>query len=285
MFAIGSNNNLNDLFNFIKSQNIPNTHKLHENIKYIDNGFLDNYRLQFSSLSYKRGSLGVANVIKSPGCKVYGGIFELCSSELISYRDILNVIRFKERYPHVYSEANSEIIANNKVYSCFFYYIDSLKLLKKPINNTIPILPLPCSKTYFNIIYESLVNIGIDNNILNRYKRMEKNINKFRDIIIGKFYNIINLYSTNRFDLFNYIYTNYKNKIYNSENRDDRGFLFAIIIICLQYVIKYCKKFKIEHEIHEIIVNNLCSLEYKLLIDLHKTIISFDKTIYNLQKF
>ena len=231
MFAIGSNNNLNDLFKFIQSQNIPNTHKLHENIKYINNGFLNNYRLQFNSLSYKRDSMGVANVIKSPGCKVYGGIFELCSSELISNQDILDIIRLKERYPYVYSEANDIIYASNKSYSCFFYYIDSEKLLNFSINKTIPILPLPCSKSYLDIIYESLVDMNVNSNVLNKYKDMEKNNIKYRNIIYKNLYNIINLSKTNRFELISYIYYNYKNKIYYSKDRDNTGFLFTIILI------------------------------------------------------
>lgn len=285
MFAIGSNNNLNDLFNFIKSQNIPNTHNLYENIKYIDTGFLNDYRLQFNSLSYKRGSLGVANVIKSLGCKVYGGIFELCTTDLISGEDILKVIRYKERYPHVYSETNSKIYTGSTSYSCFFYYINSEKLLNNSINNTIPILPLPCSKSYFNIIFESYVHINIDDRVLNIYRRMEKINNKHRNVIVESIYTIINLSKIYKFELIEYLYLNYKNTIYSSNKRNEMGFLFSIIIISLQYIIKYYNKIYIESDIYNIIKYNLCSLEYTLLLELHRKIISFDKQMYKLQKF
>lgn len=288
MFAIGSNNNLEDLFTFIDSLHRFKTTDYHDNITFIGSGVLKDYRLQLNSFSYKRGSMGVANVIQSVGCKAYGGVFKISGTNMISKRDFIESIRTKERYPNVYNEAVRDVTvkhSNGKtiIYSCFFYYIPSTKILHNPLQLTFPMLPLPTSNHYFSIILQSFINYKFDTEIINKFIKIGELNSLYRNIVNRKLNKIHTCMLHAPFKLVGYLKQNYNNAIYSKEEFIcDPTYINVLIIIAIQYIIKYKKGLDISCDIYDNI--NANSLEFKMLLDLHQVLLDFDKKLLKIQR-
>ena len=286
-FAIGSNNNIADWKKFLqtninkaeisdqKKLSTINVSSFEKCLNFINEGILDNYYLTFSSYSYKRGGQGIACIKECKDCTMHGGIFELVSNDIITKKNIINLIRWKEDFPTLYNELILPIrTKENKIYNCLIYNINNLEI---ELNNTFPHIPYPPSNYYIDLVCYShgyfnfnstwLYNL---NNVINCTKNYRIRINN----------NIKNLYKlfNDDFTLITFIKSNYNNTNYRAfiKTKDNNFERFKIYtLLACQYLLYFIQKNPIQNDIYNII-SSMNRLEYIHMYNLLELLSKWD---------